>query len=108
MQREGKYLYSTNPHANWNYPVSVPPGYYSHSEKLPPMMNSMSPSYSIVAEPVFMDHLLIHLEEDIEVTLTNGTLKGKLAGVAVDHLQLNIDKVAYHVRFQHIMFFRKI
>lgn len=87
--------------------VPLPPGQYPYSPALPQIMNALAPSYVIPAEPVFMDHLLMHVDQNVRIQTITGPLVGKLAGVAVDHLQVNVDGVAHHVRFAHITYFAK-
>lgn len=85
--------------------VPVPPGQYGYSSALPPIMQALTPSYVVAAEPVFMDHLLMHVDSDIVIQTVRETLKGRLAGVAIDHLQLNVNGVPHHIRFEHIVYF---
>ena len=87
---------------------SLPPGYYMHSQMLHQTMNTTLPTYTIQMEPIFFDHLLLHLNKKIQVVLINGTLEGILTGVAIDHLQLTIDGENYHVRYPNVMYFKKI
>ncbi|MEC0275426.1 DUF2642 domain-containing protein [Peribacillus frigoritolerans] len=68
-------------------------------------MKILSPTYTIPTEPVFLDHLLMNLEKTIIVGTTNGTLEGKLTGVAIDHIQLTVGNLNYHIRFQHIIYY---
>lgn len=85
-----------------------PPGQYSYSDTFSSIMKSLSPSYTIPAEPVFLDHLLMHVGEEIRVVMGNDSLEGTLTSVAIDHLQLTIDGISYHIRYPHITYFRKI
>ena len=85
-----------------------PPGQYSYSNTFPSIMKSLSPSYTIQAEPVFLDHLLMHMGEHIHVATVNDSLEGTLTGVAIDHLQLTMDGISYHIRYPHVTYFRKI
>lgn len=84
----------------------LPPGYYMYSDQLANTMKSTQPGYSVKFDPIFFDHLLLHLNKKIQVTTTNEKLVGILTGVAVDHLQLTIDDVDYHIRIQHVIYFR--
>jgi len=83
----------------------LPPGQYLYSPSFPAIMQSLSPVYTVSAEPVFMDHLLMHSGKIIQVSTTGGLLKGKLTGVAVDHIQLTIEGVHHHIRYAHIISF---
>ncbi|MCT2536882.1 YuzF family protein [Aquibacillus koreensis] len=57
-------------------------------------------------DPVFVDHLSRHQNLNITVTTTNGKVEGKLAGVAVDHIQINLSKEkAIHIRISEIVSF---
>ncbi|OCA92842.1 DUF2642 domain-containing protein [Pseudobacillus wudalianchiensis] len=85
-----------------------PPGQYSYSSTFPSIMQSLSPSYTIQAEPVFLDHLLTYVGENIHVATVNESLEGTLTSVAIDHLQLTVDDVNYHIRYPHIIYFRKM
>ncbi|MEB1808601.1 MAG: YuzF family protein [Bacillaceae bacterium] len=84
----------------------LPPGYYIHSNQLKETMKATQPTYSINFEPIFFDHLMLHLNERLQVTTINEKLVGELTGVAVDHLQLTINDVDYHIRYEHIIYFR--
>ena len=88
--------------------VSLPPGKYVHSTQLQTTMNTTSPTYWVTMEPIFFDHLLLHLNKDIRVVTAGESLEGTLTGVAIDHLQLTINGVNYHIRLPHIIYFRKI
>jgi hypothetical protein len=96
------------PHPESMTGVPLPPGQYPYSPALPQIMNALTPTYVIPAEPVFMDHLLMHVEKNIRVKTVEGTLVGKLAGVAVDHIQINVEGVPHHVRLHHIIYFAKV
>ncbi|WP_050182826.1 DUF2642 domain-containing protein [Domibacillus robiginosus] len=85
----------------------LPPGQYLYSPQFPSIMQHLSPVYTVQAEPVFLDHLLMHSGKTIQVVTTGGLLTGKLTGVAIDHLQLTIDNVHHHIRYPHIISFNK-
>jgi hypothetical protein len=80
-----------------------------YSNLLPHTMITTSPAYTIKMEPIFFDHLLLHLNKNkkIRVVLVNGSLEGMLTGVAIDHLQLTIDGENYHVRYPQVVDFKK-
>lgn len=88
-----------------NRQTSLPPGHYKFSNKFPSMIQQLSPKYFITTEPVFLDYLLMNVGKSIRVVTTNGSLDGKLSGVAIDHLQLTVNGLNYHIRFQHIIYF---
>ncbi|MEM1504851.1 DUF2642 domain-containing protein [Domibacillus sp. 8LH] len=83
----------------------LPPGHYLYSPQFPAIMQQLSPVYTVTAEPVFLDHLLMHSGKTIQVDTTGGLLTGKLTGVAIDHLQLTINDVHHHIRYPHIISF---
>jgi hypothetical protein len=90
---------------NSNDVSNVPPGKYKYSQNLPGMMNQLSPEYNISAEPVFLDHLLLNVGKTIRVVTTTESLEGILSGATIDHLQLTIGDLHYHIRFQHIIYY---
>jgi putative effector of murein hydrolase len=85
----------------------LPPGYYFYSNQFPAMMSTLSPTYTIVAVPVFMNHLMQQNGKNITVVTVNGTLEGLLSGIAVDHLQLTVNGVNHHIRYPHIVYFKE-
>ncbi|MBO0997561.1 DUF2642 domain-containing protein [Bacillus sp. SD075] len=87
------------------YRETLPPGQYAYTSGFPAMMRNLSPTYTIPTEPVFLDHLLMNLEKTIIVVTTNGTLEGKLTGVAIDHIQLTVRNLNHHIRYQHIVYY---
>lgn len=84
----------------------IPPGYYIHSSKLLNTMKVTDPTYSIKLEPIFFDHLMLHLNKKLLIKTINEKLEGTLTGVAVDHLQLTIEGIDYHIRYDHVIYFR--
>ena len=90
---------------NTNYNSVLPPGKYKYSKDFPAMMNQLSPVYTVPAEPVFLDNLLMNVGKTIRVVTINGTIEGKLTGAAIDHIQLTVGNVNYHIRIQHISYF---
>jgi hypothetical protein len=88
-----------------HYASVLPPGKYKYSKFFPFMMQQLSPTYTISTEPVFLDHLLMNIGRTIRVVTTNESLEGKLTGVAIDHLQLTVGDVNYHIRLQHVSYF---
>ncbi|MRH42749.1 DUF2642 domain-containing protein [Aquibacillus halophilus] len=96
-----------NNHRGEKESESLPPGVYVYTSELPEMMEKNQPSYSINLEPVWLNHLLMHLNKDLQVVTVSGTLEGKLTGAAVDHLQLTVQGIDYHIRYPHVVYFRK-
>ncbi|QGQ45995.1 DUF2642 domain-containing protein [Metabacillus sediminilitoris] len=90
---------------NTNYNSLLTPGQYMFSNYFPTIMKQLSPTYSISAEPVFLDHLLMNLGKTIRVVTINDSLEGTLTGVAIDYIQLTVGDFNYHIRFQHITYF---
>lgn len=84
---------------------ALPPGYYIHSDQLVDTLQVTKPIYSVNFEPIFFDHLMLHLNKKLKVQTINETLVGELTGVAVDHFQLTIDGVDYHIRNEHTVHF---
>lgn len=99
--RKNPVSHVENPHG------LLPPGEYIYSNQLPTTMKFTSPSYSIVMEPIFFDHLMLHLNQNIRVVTVTEALVGKLTGVAIDHLQLTINGENYHIRYPYIIYFKK-
>lgn len=97
-------MYQHFPHLH-NHGV-LPPGYYIHSGQLLNTMTVTQPNYYIKLEPIYFDHLMLHLNKRIQVSTINEKLTGVLTGVAVDHLQLTVEGVNYHIRFENITYFR--
>ena len=87
--------------------TALPPGKYQYSPALPHLMNVFAPSYWFAVEPVFMDHLLLHADRRIRLETTAGPLVGVLAGVAPDHVRLDVEGVPHHVRLSQIVYFSK-
>ncbi|MDY0405028.1 DUF2642 domain-containing protein [Virgibacillus sp. 179-BFC.A HS] len=62
--------------------------------------------YITPIDPVYIDHLSRHVGHDIVVGTSAGEFSGKLSGVAVDHIQLNIENgKALHIRIAEIIYF---
>lgn len=86
-----------------NYVNQSPAAYTDiHPVKKIPQSNR----YVTNVNPVFLDHLSRHQGLDITVQTSAKEVKGKLAGVAIDHIQLNIGKDrALHIRLDEIVYF---
>ncbi|TXC91330.1 DUF2642 domain-containing protein [Metabacillus litoralis] len=61
--------------------------------------------YSTNLDPVFIQHLSRHQGQSIALVTTVGRVEGELAGVAVDHLQLNTEDRSLHIRLSQIIWF---
>lgn len=61
--------------------------------------------YSTNLDPVFIQHLSRHQGQKIALVTTVGRVEGELAGVAVDHLQLNTEDRSLHIRLSQIIWF---
>jgi len=62
--------------------------------------------YSTTLEPVFLDHLSQHQGKEITVRTDGKEVTGTLAGVTVDHIQLNLNaNRALHIRVADIAYF---
>lgn len=93
-----------------NYPYGsqdnvLPPGHYAYTSNFPQTMKTLSPTFTIPTEPVFFDHLMMNLGKTITIVTMKESLKGKLTGVAIDHLQLSIGDLKYHIRYPQITYF---
>jgi hypothetical protein len=96
--------YTSNTRAN----VQLPPGKYVYSPQLQTTLNQTTPTYWVTMEPIFFDHLMLHLNKKVRIVTVTEALEGTITGVAIDHVQLTIDDIDYHIRFEHIIYFRKI
>jgi hypothetical protein len=85
----------------------LPPGQYIYSPYLPQVMQSITPAYNILFEPILFDHFMQHMGKKLHLLTVGGPLEGILTGVAVDHVQLTIQGVGHHIRNQHIIFFKE-
>ncbi|QJC51276.1 DUF2642 domain-containing protein [Paenibacillus albicereus] len=61
--------------------------------------------YVTSLDPVFVQHISRHQGQPIAVETTCGRIEGLLAGVAVDHIQINRDDRSMHIRIAHIVYF---
>lgn len=62
-------------------------------------------AYVTPLDPVFVQHISRHQDQPISVMTTAGFIKGILAGVAVDHIQINLEDRSVHIRISHIVYF---
>jgi len=90
---------------NGNHQQALPPGQYMYSKQFPQIMQQLSPTYTVPAEPVFLDHLLMNIGKTIQIKTIDESLEGILTGVAIDHLQLTVGDLNYHIRLAHIIYF---
>jgi hypothetical protein len=86
------------------------PGYVNH------MPASHSPIYPIAGvpqpnqyvtglDPVFVQHRSRHQGQKIAVMTTGGRIEGINAGVAIDHIQINVEDRSTHIRISQIIYF---
>ncbi|WP_110926858.1 DUF2642 domain-containing protein [Bacillus massiliglaciei] len=61
--------------------------------------------YITQLDPVFVQHLSRHQGQKMAVMTTVGRIEGILAGVAVDHIQINLEDRSLHIRIPHIVYF---
>ncbi|WP_226669595.1 DUF2642 domain-containing protein [Metabacillus litoralis] len=62
-------------------------------------------NYSTNLDPVFVQHLSRHQGQKIALVTTVGRVEGEVAGVAVDHVQLNTEDRSLHIRLSQIIWF---
>jgi hypothetical protein len=71
-----------------------------------PIMGVPQPTYYVTQiDPVFIQHLSRHQGQQIALVTTAGRLEGELAGVGVDHAQLNLKDRSLHIRISQIIYF---
>ncbi|WP_019414877.1 DUF2642 domain-containing protein [Paenisporosarcina sp. TG20] len=56
-------------------------------------------------EPVFVQHISRHQGQTIALMTTIGRVEGILAGVGVDHVQINLEDRSLHIRNMQIVYF---
>ncbi|WP_281885902.1 DUF2642 domain-containing protein [Paenibacillus sp. YYML68] len=61
--------------------------------------------YVTQLEPVFVQHISRHQGQRLAVMTTAGRVEGTLAGVGVDHIQMNVGERSLHIRIPHIVYF---
>ncbi|MBM7605531.1 hypothetical protein JOC75_003554 [Metabacillus crassostreae] len=62
-------------------------------------------NYSTNLDPVFVQHLSRHQGQLVALVTTAGRVEGEVAGVAVDHVQLNTEDRSLHIRLSQIIWF---
>jgi len=78
----------------------------SYTPILPVAAVPQSAEYVSSLEPVYIDHLSRHKGQHLVVMTTAGKVEGTLTGVAVDHIQLDVEEgKALHIRIAQIVFF---
>ncbi|MFS0869189.1 DUF2642 domain-containing protein [Paenibacillus xylanilyticus] len=61
--------------------------------------------YVTSLEPVFVQHLSRHQGQTFTIMTTVGEITGVLAGVAIDHIQINAEHRSLHIRIAQIVYF---
>lgn len=56
-------------------------------------------------DPVFIQHISRHQGQRLCLMTTVGRIEGILAGVAVDHIQINLEDRSLHIRIAQIVYF---
>jgi hypothetical protein len=74
----------------------------SHSPIYPITGVSQPNQYVTGLNPVFVQHVSRHQGQKIAVMTTGGRIEGINAGVAVDHIQINLET---HIRISQIIYF---
>lgn len=64
-----------------------------------------SSAYMTPLDPVFVQHISRHQGQRLAVMTTVGRIEGVLAGVAVDHIQINVEDRSLHIRIAQIVYF---
>lgn len=88
----------------------VQPGYVhnepaTHSHTYPISGIPQPTNYSTSLDPVFIQHISRHQGQKIAIVTTAGRVEGEVAGVAVDHVQLNLEDRSLHIRISQIIWF---
>jgi hypothetical protein len=84
------------------YPIDQP--YYvntmpaGHSPIYPIAGIPQPNQYITNLDPVFIQHLSRHQGQRIAVMTTVGRIEGVIAGVGVDHIQINLEDRSLHIR----------
>ncbi|MFD2215770.1 DUF2642 domain-containing protein [Metabacillus endolithicus] len=86
------------------------PGYVHHQpaahSPIYPITGIPQPTnYSTNLDPVFVQHISRHQGQKIALVTTAGRVEGEVAGVAVDHVQINLDDRALHIRLSQVIWF---
>jgi hypothetical protein len=86
------------------------PGYVNHMPamhtQICPIMGVPQPTqYVTHLDPVFVQHLSRHQGQKMALMTTAGRIEGINAGVAVDHIQINLEDRSLHIRISQIIYF---
>ncbi|MBZ5753213.1 DUF2642 domain-containing protein [Metabacillus rhizolycopersici] len=86
------------------------PGYVNHMPamhtQICPIMGVPQPTeYVTHLDPVFVQHLSRHQGQRMALMTTAGRIEGINAGVAVDHIQINLEDRSLHIRISQIIYF---
>lgn len=86
------------------------PGYVhhqpaSHSPIYPITGIPQPTNYSTNLDPVFVQHISRHQGQKVALVTTAGRVEGEVAGVAVDHVQINLDDRSLHIRLSQVIWF---
>lgn len=86
------------------------PGYVNqiptaHTEIYPIKAVPQPTAYMTQLDPVFVQHLSRHQGQRMALMTTAGRIEGVNAGVAVDHIQLNVEDRSLHIRLSQIIYF---
>ncbi|ANE48827.1 hypothetical protein SY83_09835 [Paenibacillus swuensis] len=76
-----------------------------HSPIIPILGVPQPNVYVTDLDPVFVQHMSRHQGQPFAVMTTVGRIEGILAGVAVDHIQINLDDRSVHIRIAQIVYF---
>ncbi|WP_404457136.1 DUF2642 domain-containing protein [Oceanobacillus kapialis] len=79
------------------------PGYVNqmpaaHTKIYPVQAVPQPTAYMTQLDPVFVQHLSRHQGQHIALMTTAGRIEGINAGVAVDHIQINVEDRSLHIR----------
>jgi len=77
----------------------------AHSPIVPVMGIPQPGSYITHLEPVFIQHMSRHQGQFIALMTSAGRVEGELAGVGIDHVQLNLKDRSLHIRISQIIYF---
>lgn len=61
--------------------------------------------YITQLEPVFVQHISRHQGQKMVLMTTVGRIEGILAGVGIDHVQINLEDRSLHIRIAQIVYF---
>ncbi|GAB6988567.1 DUF2642 domain-containing protein [Paenibacillus pini] len=76
-----------------------------HSQIYPIAGIPQPTEYVTHLDPVFVQHLSRHQGQRIGIMTSVGRVEGINAGVAVDHIQINLEDRSLHIRISEIVYF---